>query len=445
MKNKISKVTVGGIGEEVGIEAGDVLLSINGTTIQDIIDYKFLLADDYVEVEIQKPDGEIWELEIEKEFGEDLGIEFEEAILDRAKSCSNKCIFCFIDQLPKGMRDTLYFKDDDSRLSFLQGNFVTLTNMKDEDIDRIIRYHISPINISVHTTNPDLRVKMLNNRFAGNVYERLKKLADAEITINAQIVVVPGVNNGQELINTVEDLYKLYPSVQNVAAVPVGITKFREGLVSLNIFDKESAKKEILSINKLQNKYINEIGTPFVRLSDEFYVLAQMDLPQSDFYEEYDQLEDGVGMIRLLRDTIEKDIKSLNKTQKGSFTMITGTSAFSEIKRVVDMISETNSNIKIDCIKIINEFFGETITVAGLLTGKDIINQLKGKISSKYLIMPDNMFRKGYELGNPKENIMLDDIKVKDIEDALDVKVIICSYTGEDLIQLINAHLEEEK
>lgn len=445
MKNKISKVTVGGIGEEVGIEAGDVLLSINGTTIQDIIDYKFLLADDYVEVEIQKPDGEIWELEIEKEFGEDLGIEFEEAILDRAKSCSNKCIFCFIDQLPKGMRDTLYFKDDDSRLSFLQGNFVTLTNMKDEDIDRIIRYHISPINVSVHTTNPDLRVKMLNNRFAGNVYERLKKLADAEITINAQIVVVPGVNNGQELINTVEDLYKLYPSVQNVAAVPVGITKFREGLVSLNIFDKESAKKEILSINKLQNKYINEIGTPFVRLSDEFYVLAQMDLPQSDFYEEYDQLEDGVGMIRLLRDTIEKDIKSLNKTQKGSFTMITGTSAFSEIKRVADMISETNSNIEIDCIKIINEFFGETITVAGLLTGKDIINQLKGKINSKYLIMPDNMFRKGYELGDPKENIMLDDIKVKDIEDALDVKVIICSYTGEDLIQLINVHLEEEK
>ena len=445
MKNKISKVTVGGIGEEVGIEAGDVLLSINGTTIQDIIDYKFLLADDYVEVEIQKPDGEIWEFEIEKEFGEDLGIEFEEAILDRAKSCSNKCMFCFIDQLPKGMRNTLYFKDDDSRLSFLQGNFVTLTNMKDEDIDRIIRYHISPINVSVHTTNPDLRVKMLNNRFAGNVYERLKKLADAEITINAQIVVVPGVNNEQELINTVEDLYKLYPSVQNVAAVPVGITKFRDGLVSLNTFNKDSAEKEILSINKLQEKYINEIGTPFVRLSDEFYVLAQMDLPQSDFYEEYDQLEDGVGMIRLLRDTIKEDIKSLNKTQKGSFTMITGTSAFTEIKRVSDMISETNSNIKIDCIKIINEFFGETITVAGLLTGRDIINQLKGKISSKYLIMPDNMFRKGYELGDSKENIMLDDIKVKDIENALDIKVIICSYTGEDLIQLINAHLEEEK
>ena len=445
MKNKISKVTVGGIGEEVGIEAGDVLLSINGTTIQDIIDYKFLLADDYVEVEIQKPDGEIWEFEIEKEFGEDLGIEFEEAILDRAKSCSNKCMFCFIDQLPKGMRNTLYFKDDDSRLSFLQGNFVTLTNMKDEDIDRIIRYHISPINVSVHTTNPGLRVKMLNNRFAGNVYERLKKLADAEITINAQIVVVPGVNNEQELINTVEDLYKLYPSVQNVAAVPVGITKFRDGLVSLNTFNKDSAEKEILSINKLQEKYINEIGTPFVRLSDEFYVLAQMDLPQSDFYEEYDQLEDGVGMIRLLRDTIKEDIKSLNKTQKGSFTMITGTSAFTEIKRVSDMISETNSNIKIDCIKIINEFFGETITVAGLLTGRDIINQLKGKISSKYLIMPDNMFRKGYELGDSKENIMLDDIKVKDIENALDIKVIICSYTGEDLIQLINAHLEEEK
>ena len=233
MKSRIAEVLPGGIGEELGFEKGDILLSINGTKVEDILDYRFLLADEYVEVEILKPNKEVWEFEIEKEYGEDLGVEFEEAILDKAKSCTNKCIFCFIDQLPKGMRKTLYFKDDDSRLSFLQGNFVTLTNMKDEDIDRIIKYRISPINVSVHTTNPELRKKILNNRFAGNVYERLQKLAAAGITVNAQIVVMPGINNGDELVRTVEDLYKLRPSIENVAAVPIGITKFREGLADL--------------------------------------------------------------------------------------------------------------------------------------------------------------------------------------------------------------------
>ncbi|SHJ56334.1 putative radical SAM enzyme, TIGR03279 family [Clostridium cavendishii DSM 21758] len=444
MKNKISKIEIGGIAEELGIEVGDMLLSINGTEIKDIIDYKFLLADDYIEVEIEKVNGEVWELEIEKDFDEDLGVEFEDAILDTAKRCSNNCMFCFIDQNPKGMRETLYFKDDDSRLSFLQGNFVTLTNMKDEDIDRIIRYRISPINVSVHTTNPELRVKMLNNRFAGKVYERLKRLAEADITINAQIVSIPGVNNGEELLNTVEDLYKLYPAVQNVAAVPVGITKFREGLPILNTYDKESSKKEILDIEGLQQKYIKEIGNPFIRLADEFYVMAEKEVPSADFYGEYEQLQDGIGMIRLLRDTIKEEIENLNQNKKGSFAFVTGTSAYDEIKHVADMISERNKNIKIDAFKIINEFYGETITVAGLLTGGDIINQLKGKIDFKYLIMPENMFRKGYELSNSKEQIMLDDKKISDIEEALDVQVIVCKITGEDLISLINEHLEEE-
>ena len=261
MKNKISKVIEGGIAEELGIEVGDVLLSINGVEIVDIIDYKFLLADDYLEVEVLKPNNEIWEFEIEKDYEEDLGVEFEQVILDKAKSCSNKCMFCFIDQLPKGMRETLYFKDDDSRLSFLQGNFVTLTNMKDEDIDRIIRYRISPINVSVHTTNPELRVKMLSNKFAGNVYERLKKLADANIEINAQIVTVPGVNNGEELIKTVEDLYKLYPSIQNIAAVPIGITKFRQGLKEVTIFDEESSRREIknIEVERINSKKLHLI------------------------------------------------------------------------------------------------------------------------------------------------------------------------------------------
>ncbi|ELC8441639.1 DUF512 domain-containing protein [Clostridium perfringens] len=445
MKSRIAEVLPGGIGEELGFEKGDILLSINGTKVEDILDYRFLLADEYIEVEILKPNKEIWEFEIEKDYGEDLGVEFEEAILDKAKSCTNKCIFCFIDQLPKGMRKTLYFKDDDSRLSFLQGNFVTLTNMKDEDIDRIIKYRISPINVSVHTTNPDLRKKILNNRFAGNVYERLQKLADAGITVNAQIVVMPGINNGEELVRTVEDLYKLRPSVENVAAVPIGITKFREGLADLEIFNKETAKEEIDRIKVLQEKYIKEIGSPFIRLSDEFYVTAEEEIPSEEFYGGYEQLEDGVGMIRLLRETMAQDIKEkLTKKGKGKFTLITGTSAFKELDKVCTDIREANNNIDIKCQAILNDFFGHTITVAGLLTGQDVIAQLKDSIDSEYLIMADNMFRKGYEPGDITQRIMLDDLTAKDIEERLGVKVIVCSYTGEDLIDLINEHCEEE-
>ena len=445
MKSRIAEVLPGGIGEELGFEKGDILLSINGTKVEDILDYRFLLADEYVEVEILKPNKEVWEFEIEKEYGEDLGVEFEEAILDKAKSCTNKCIFCFIDQLPKGMRKTLYFKDDDSRLSFLQGNFVTLTNMKDEDIDRIIKYRISPINVSVHTTNPDLRKKILNNRFAGNVYERLQKLAAAGITVNAQIVVMPGINNGDELVRTVEDLYKLRPSIENVAAVPIGITKFREGLADLEIYNKETAKEELDRIKVLQEKYMKEIGSPFVRLSDEFYVMADEEVPNEEFYNGYEQIEDGVGMIRLLRETMAVDIKNkLTKSGKGKFTLNTGTSAFKELYQVCTDIREENNNIDIKCKVILNDFFGHTITVAGLLTGQDVIAQLKDNIDSEYLIMADNMFRKGYEPGDITQRIMLDDLTAKDIEERLGVKVIVCSYTGEDLIDLINEHCEEE-
>ncbi|WP_300346770.1 DUF512 domain-containing protein [Clostridium sp.] len=445
MKSRIAEVLPGGIGEELGFEKGDILLSINGTKVEDILDYRFLLADEYIEVEILKPNKEIWEFEIEKDYGEDLGVEFEEAILDKAKSCTNKCIFCFIDQLPKGMRKTLYFKDDDSRLSFLQGNFVTLTNMKEEDIDRIIKYRISPINVSVHTTNPELRKKILNNRFAGNVYDRLKKLAAAGITVNAQIVVMPGINNGEELEKTIKDLYKLRPSVENVAAVPIGITKFREGLAKLETYTKETAKEEIDRIRVLQEQYIKETGSPFIRLSDEFYVLAGEEVPSEEFYSGYEQLEDGVGMIRLLRETMEYDIKEkLTKSGKGKFTLITGTSAFKELDKVCKDIREANNNIDIKCQAILNDFFGHTITVAGLLTGQDVINQLKDTIDSDYLIMADNMFRKGYEPGDTSVRIMLDDLTAKDIEERLGVKVIVCSYTGEDLIDLINEHCEEE-
>lgn len=440
MRNIITKVISDGIAEEVGIEVNDVLLSIDGTEIKDIIDYKFLSADEEIVLEIEKPNGEVWEIEVEKEYGEDLGIEFGGGIMDKAKSCSNKCIFCFIDQLPKGMRETLYFKDDDSRLSFLQGNFVTLTNMKDEDIDRIIQYHISPINVSVHTTNPELRVQMLNNRFAGNVFERMKKLADAGIVMNAQIVSVPGINNGEELKRTISDLYTLYPQISDVAVVPIGITKFRQGLKHVDTYTKEQSMEEIESVKKLQHIYMKEIGKPFVRLSDEFYLVAGEPIPNEEFYDDYHQIEDGIGMVRCFRDAIDNTLEDLDLGAEGSFSIVTGELAYDELLEASNKIKKKNSKIQLDVYKIKNKYFGETITVAGLLTGTDIIDQMKDIINSKYLILSNNMFRKGYELADSNEQIMLDDIKIKDIELALNVKVIVVDYTGEDLIEKLNQY-----
>lgn len=446
MRSIIKEITPGSIAEEVGIEKNDILISINGKEVKDIIDYKFLSDDEELIIEIEKADSkEVWEIEIEKDYGEELGIEFGGGLIDKAKRCSNKCIFCFIDQLPKGMRESLYFKDDDSRLSFLQGNFVTLTNMKEEDIDRIINYHISPINVSVHTTNPELRIKMLNNRFAGNILERMKRLADAGIEMNAQVVSIPDINNGEELINTIEDLYSLYPQVNSVAVVPIGITKYREKLAHVRTYTKEESTREIENVEKLQKQYLKETGGPFVRLSDEFYLVGEKTIPDADFYDNYHQIEDGVGMVRCFRDAIDDTIEELDVNMNGSFSIVTGTLAYPEICEGAKKIKEKNPNIQLDVYAIINSYFGKTITIAGLLTGTDIIEQMKGVIKSKYLIMSNNMFRKGYELSDSTEQIMLDDTKIKDIEEALDVKVIVVDFTGEDLIQKINEYKEEEK
>lgn len=444
MRNVVTNVIPDSIAEEVGIEINDILLSINGEKIVDIIDYRFLTVDEEIVLEIEKPNGEIWDCEIEKEYGEELGLEFGGGIMDKAKRCSNKCMFCFIDQLPKGMRETLYFKDDDSRLSFLQGNFVTLTNMKDEDIERIIRYRISPINISVHTTNPELRVKMLGNRFAGQVYERIKRLADAGIEMHCQIVLIPDVNNGEELKKTINDLYKLYPSVANVAVVPIGVTKYRDGLAKVKTFNQETAKSELEMVMELQNKFMEENNDPFVRMSDEFYIVSGIDVPEENFYNGYEQIEDGVGIIRCFREAINNTIDDLDKSVSGSFTIPTGKLAYKEIVDGIAKIMKVNNNIKIEVFEIINYFFGETITVTGLLTGGDIIKQLKGKINSKYLIMSNSMFRKGYELSDSSEYIMLDDIKIGDIERELGVKVLVCDHTGEDLVSIINKVCQEE-
>ncbi|MCB2288214.1 DUF512 domain-containing protein [Clostridium sp. CS001] len=445
MKNQIAKILPGSIAKENELEVGDRLISINGNAVVDIIDYKFLITDELIQIKIEKADGRIRDIQIEKDYDEDLGIEFVDVMLDKPKSCHNKCIFCFIDQLPEGMRETLYFKDDDSRLSFFQGNFVTLTNMKEEDIDRIIKYKISPINVSVHTTDPELRKIMLNNKFAGNVYDRLKRLADASIKINCQVVSCPGINNGKELIKTIEDLYKLYPSIENLAVVPVGITKFREGLFNLKLYDRDTAVQEIEGVKELQQKYMSEIGSPFIRLSDEFYVTAQMDVPDEEFYDGYDQLEDGIGMIRLLRNVIDNDIEDLNLNNSGSFTFITGQSAYEEILKIARKITKHNNKIIIDVKKIVNNFFGKTITVAGLLTAKDIIEQLKHEKLGEYLIIPINMLKRGYELGSNEEQVFLDNITIGDLEKSLNKKVLICDYTGEDLIHIINQNSREEE
>ena len=444
MKNVITSVMPDSIAEEVGIEENDILLSVNGEKIVDIIDYRFLTNDEEIVLEIQKPNGEVWDYEIEKEYGEELGLEFGGGIMDKAKRCSNKCMFCFIDQNPRGMRESLYFKDDDSRLSFLQGNFVTLTNMKEEDIDRIIRYRISPINISVHTTNPELRVKMLGNRFAGTVYNRIKRLAEAGIEMHCQIVLIPEVNNGEELKRTITELYELYPAVANIAVVPIGVTKYRDGLVQVKTFTNETARKELEMVMEFQKRFMKEINDPFVRFSDEFYLVAGIDVPEESFYNGYEQIEDGIGMIRCFREAINYTAQDLNKNIKGTFSVPTGTLAFNEVRSGMKKLMEVNPNIKIDTYKIVNNFFGETITVAGLLTGTDIIGQLNGKINSEYLIMPNNMFRKGYELG-PAEYIMLDDTKIEDIEKELGVKVLVCDHTGEDIVSIINDVCQEEQ
>lgn len=434
MNNKIAKIINESIAEELEIEVGDRLISINGTEIKDIIDYKFLMADDYIEVEIEKTNGEIWTLEVEKDYQEDLGIEFESGIMDEARSCHNKCLFCFIDQLPRGMRETLYFKDDDSRLSFLQGNFVTLTNMSDKDLERIIQYRISPINVSVHTTNAELRKKMLNNRFAGNIYDRLGKLADAGITMNCQIVLCPGYNNGEELIKTVNDLFKLYPSVENVAAVPVGVTKFRKNMREITLYNAESAKAELENVSTFQQKALLVAETPFIRLADEFYVLSGTEIPATEFYGDFDQIEDGIGMIRFFRDSITKNLKRLNQKGKGSFSFITGVSAYNEIVWAAKAIEKRNDRVKINVHKVANDFFGQTITVAGLLTGQDIMKQIQQDQVLDYIIMPKNMFKSD-------ENMMLDDVTAVDLEKYFNKKILICDFTGEDLIQLINEHM----
>lgn len=426
----ITYVEKGSIAEEAGIEPGDILMGINGNTVHDIIEYRFLINDEKIHLVIMKKNGEEWDIEIEKDYNDDLGIEFDDPSMDNPKRCSNKCIFCFVDQLPKGMRESLYFKDDDSRLSFLHGNFITLTNMKDDDINSIIKYRISPINISVHTTNPGLRVKMLNNKNAGNILDSIQKLVSGGIQINCQIVLCPGINDGDELERTLKDLYKFYPNIENVAIVPVGISKYREGLFSIEGYTRETSVNVIKLVHNMQINFIGKTGEPFARLADEFYITAGIELPGYEHYGDFEQLEDGVGMIRYFENRIKEDIIDVNLNGEGKgFALITGTSSTEFMKNITDLIRK-KLNVKISVYTVKNNFFGERITVTGLITARDIIEQLKGKIKENTLFIPTNMLK-------ADEDIFLDDVTLEDLGNELNVKIIKCKYSGDDFIDKI--------
>lgn len=434
----VKNVEAGSIAEELGIEPGDRLLAIDGQEIEDIFDYQFYEESEELLLLIEKADGERWELEIEKDADESLGISFGEGLMDEYRSCRNRCIFCFIDQMPPGMRDTLYFKDDDSRLSFLQGNYITLTNMSDHDVERIVRYRLEPINISFHTTNPELRCRMLHNRFAGDALKKVDILYQGRIEMNGQIVLCRGVNDGEELERTIRDLTKYLPLLKSVSVVPVGLTRFREGLYPLEPFTREEAGEVLRVIHRWQKKIYEEYGIHFIHAGDEWYLLAEEEVPEEERYDGYLQLENGVGMLRLLFNEFEEGMERLGDGDRsGEISAATGKLAYPYIRRMADRIQERYPGVKVHVYCIRNDFFGERITVSGLITGQDIIAQLKGKELGSRLLLPCNMFK-------ADEDVFLDDITVKEVSDALQVPVDIVKSSGQDLIDAILGPETEE-
>ncbi len=426
--NRISRVLPGSIAEEMDIECGDILLKINGRPVKDIIDYLFLISDEYLELEVKKADGEVWLLEIDKDYDEELGLEFRHPIMDHARNCRNKCIFCFIDQLPEGMRETLYFKDDDSRLSFLQGNFVTLTNMSDEELQRMIDYNISPINVSIHTTNPDLRVKMLGNKNAGKVLERLQLLGERRVEMNGQIVLCPGFNDGPELDRTLRDLHALPGGIGSVAIVPIGLTKYREGLAPVTGYSREMAAQVIEQVEKWQGYFLEKRGTRFAFLSDEFYVLAGIKRPDYDAYEGFVQIENGVGLMTKLEFEVEQALANVDQLpQRKRVSIATGASAFEFIKALSDRVMARYKSVEISVYEIKNYFFGESITVAGLITGTDLISQLKDVDLGECLILPKSMLKSG-------ESVFLDDTTIEELEKTLNATVTPVEVSGDGFL-----------
>ncbi|MGN0632347.1 MAG: DUF512 domain-containing protein [Oscillospiraceae bacterium] len=422
MSVKITGVINKSPASKVGIKSGDLLVSLNGHEISDVLDYMFYAAENKIEI-VYERDGERLSAKIRKSEYDDLGMEFASFLMDEKRSCSNKCIFCFIDQMPPGMRETLYFKDDDARLSFLQGNYVTLTNLTDKDVQRIIDMRLN-INVSVHTTNPELRCKMMNNRFAGEKLKYLEMMTKSGLMLNCQIVCCPGINDGFELERTLNDLYSLMPNIQSVAVVPVGLTKFRKGLFPLEPFDKKKACEVIDIISAVQEKSLERFGTRMVFAADEFYLTAERPLPEGDFYEDYPQYENGVGLMRSLIDEVDSALTLAEDiAPQRSVSIACGTAAAPVHKQLAEKIMSHFPQLKISVYPIINNFFGDTITVSGLITGQDLIAQLKDKPLGDELLISKAMLK-------ADEPIFLDDITLDEASGKLGVRITPTANDG---------------
>ena len=432
MAVKIFYVTTGSHADKAGIKKGETLLSINSNEIVDVLDYRFYQVNRKLTLEVADEDKNVRTIEMTKGEYEEIGLEFETYLMDKQHSCRNKCIFCFIDQLPKGMRESLYFKDDDSRLSFLFGNYITLTNITEHEIDRIIKMHISPINVSVHTTNPELRCKMMNNRFAGDTLKYLKRFADAGITLNCQIVSCPGINDGDELVRTLTDLENL--GVNMTAIVPVGLTRYRENLYPLVPYNKETAGQTIDIIEKMGDECVKKHGRRIFFPGDEFYLLAEREIPSPEFYEDFSALEDGIGMIAYLTDDVGWKLEELDADESlcHKVTIACGEGVFPYMKRIMSMINEKFPNITINTRAIKNNFFGGGVNVSGLVTGGDLIDQLRGDDLGDRLIITSSMLR--FE-----NDLFLDDVSTDDVERELGVTLVPVNNNGNDLVEAVIA------
>ncbi len=431
---KITDVEKGSYADKCGIMPGDVLKMIDGNEINDVLDYRFYLTEKKINLTLLRGEKE-YTAEIKKSQYDDIGLSFETPLMDKKHSCKNACIFCFIDQNPKGLRDSLYFKDDDSRLSFIHGNYITLTNMSDADVDRIVKMRFSPINISVHTTNPDLRVKMMKNPRSGEVLSYLKRFKEAGLSMCGQIVLCKGINDGDELLRSMRDLSENFPEMGSVSIVPAGLTKFRDKLFPLSDFSESEAASVIDMIDAFGCEMLQKHGSRMFFAADEFYLKAKRPIPDADYYEGYPQIENGVGMIRSFLDDFSfawEDVADMADSllEERRVSVVTGKAAYPMINELCKRLSGFIKNLHIDVYEIINHFYGESITVAGLLTGKDICEQLCGKALGDELFIPANALRDG-------EDVFLCGMRLAELEDKLSVRAVVSENDGYEFVRAL--------
>lgn len=431
MPVRIHQIKKGSLAEKKKLLSGDLIEKVNGNPINDILDYDFYCAEEKLKIEVLRPPSERFVIRLKKSEYEDIGAEFESYLIDHQRSCRNNCIFCFVDQTPPGMRESLYFKDDDDRLSFLFGNYVTLTNITEEEIQRIIKMRISPINVSVHTTNPELRIAMMKNRFAGKVLSYLDLLAEGGIQLNCQLVLCPGINDGEELKRSLSDLSRLFPAVQSIACVPVGITRYREGLPELHAYTQETARKVIAEIHAFAESFQKEKGCRLAYPSDEFFLRAQLPLPEEEYYEDFSQLDNGVGMLTLLKSEFHAALYELPESEKSrKVSLATGTDAAPFLQNLIDELKKKWHNLECNVYAIQNDFFGHSITVAGLITGKDLLAQLSEKDLGEELLLPTCMLRH-------EQDKFLDDITLAEVKECLGLPIRLVENDGERLLNAI--------